>query len=366
MHRAADAEAAKLKQQLAVFVANARDNELILRRIQEQELQFIKSSGLEELLEAFFVDYRQRFHHDAVSLILLDPTYEVRRILDKLNIEQQRYPELHFADDEDALQSMFGRRLRPLLGCDPALYCNPLFTRQARPPASIAAFPLIRQARLIGSFNIGSRKARRYSKDTATDFLQRMVEIFAVCFENAINNEKIKLLGLLDPLTGVHNRRYFDQRLAEEVSQTLRQRKPLSCLFLDIDHFKRFNDDYGHQIGDRVLQEVANVIKSQMRLSDVLGRFGGEEFAILLTNTAQKEALEIAERIRQRIEQHQLQLDAHKPLHITLSAGCSTLDAREEIKGHEALGDQLIAAADTALYAAKEGGRNRVNFKVMT
>jgi len=364
MYCTADAEVEKLKRQISVYVDNARENEFKLRRFQEQELQFIKSAGLEQLLETFFVDYRQRFRHDAVSLLLLDPNYEVRRILDNLGIELQRYPELHFSDTPDMLQSMFGRRLRPLLGADQPRYSKQLFLGQARAPVSIAALPLVRQARLIGSFNIGSLKARRYTKDSATDFLQRMAEIFAVCFENAINNEKIKLLGLLDPLTGVHNRRYFDQRLAEEVSLSLRQHKPLSCLFLDIDHFKVFNDNYGHQVGDRVLQDVASVIKSQMRLSDVLGRFGGEEFAILLTNTAEKEALEIAERVRQSIEAHRLELDNHS-LNITLSAGCSTLDARQEQPYHNGLGDQLIAAADAALYSAKEGGRNRVRFRAL-
>ena len=364
MYCTADAEVEKLRQQIKIYVDNARDNELKLRRFQEQELQFIKSAGLEQLLETFFVDYRQRFRHDAVSLLLLDPNYEVRRILDNLGIEQQRYPELHFSDNPDMLHSMFGRRLRPLLGANQPLYSEQLFIGQARPPFSIAALPLVRQTRLIGSFNIGSLKARRYTENSATDFLQRMAGIFAVCFENAINNEKIKLLGLLDPLTGVHNRRYFDQRLAEEVSLSLRQHKPLSCLFLDIDHFKAFNDNYGHQVGDRVLQDVASVIKSQMRLSDVLGRFGGEEFAILLTNTAEKEALEIAERIRQSIEAHRLELNDHS-LNITLSAGCSTLDARQEQQYHDGLGDQLIAAADAALYTSKEGGRNQVSFRVL-
>ena len=355
------AKAKNLERQLNYYVDNARDNELKLRRFQEQELQFIKTAGLEELLEAFFVDFRQRFNHDAVSLLLIDPDYEVRRILNNLGIEEQRYPELHFSDNVEILTPIFGRRLRPLLGCEQPLCHEQLFTAQARPPASIAALPLIRQTRLIGSFNIGSRKARRYTKHCATDFLQRMVEIFAVCFENAINNEKVKLLGLLDPLTGVHNRRYFDQRLAEEVSLSLRQHKPLSCLFLDIDHFKRFNDNYGHQVGDRVLQDVAGVIKTQMRLSDVLGRYGGEEFAILLTNTAEKEAMDIAERIRHSVEAHRLELD-NTTLNITLSAGCSTLDTCPDHPCLDATGEQLVAAADSALYEAKEGGRNRVSF----
>ncbi len=365
MHDAVDAKVEKLRRQLDFYIQNARDNELKLHRFQKQELQFIKSAGLEELLESFFFNYRHRFKHDAVSLLLLDPDYEIRRILDKLGIEQQRYPELHLTDSADVLESIFGRHLRPLLGSEQPHYNKQLFTGQARTPLSIAAFPLIRQNRLIGSFNIGSLRSERYTKHSATDFLQRIVEIFAVCFENAINNEKIKLLGLLDPLTGVHNRRYFDQRLAEELSQALRQHKPLSFLFLDIDHFKTFNDNYGHQVGDRVLQNVASMIKSQMRLSDVLSRFGGEEFAILLPNTAKKEALEIAERIREKTEKLKLEADEECELGVTLSAGCSTLEAHQDQLYHDALGNQLVAAADAALYNAKEEGRNRVSFRTL-
>ncbi len=360
MHCTAPSDSARLRRQINEFIGNARDNERKLRRFQEQELQFIKSAGLEELLEAFFVDFRRRFGHDAVSLLLLDEDYEIRRILDNLGIARQRYPDLHFSETPEFLQDRFGLRLRPLLGNRPAADYEQLFGRMARPLHSLAALPLVRAGRLMGSFNIGSHRARRYGEHTATDFLQRLVDIFGVCFENALNNERIKLLGLLDPLTGVHNRRYFDQRLSEEVSLARRQDKPLSCLFLDIDHFKRFNDDYGQQTGDRVLQEVAGRIKSQMRLSDVLGRYGGEEFAILLPDTAQKEALEIAERIRHSIETRALRLDDEQSLGITLSAGCSTLDAASD---PGCSGEDLVAAADTALYAAKEGGRNRVCFQ---
>lgn len=361
MYDAVDTKVEKLKRQFDFYIDNARDNELKLRRFHQQELQFIKSSGLEELLENFFCDYRHRFKHDAVSLLLLDSNYEIRHILDNLSIAQQRYSELHLSNSLDSLESIFGRRLQPLLGSGETHYNKQLFTEQASPLLSIAAFPLVRQNRLIGSFNIGSLSSERYTKHSATDFLQRLSEIFAVCFENAINNEKIKLLGLLDPLTGIHNRRYFDQRLSEELSRALRQQKPLSFLFLDIDHFKTFNDRYGHQTGDQVLQRVATMIKAQMRLSDVLSRFGGEEFAILLTNTATKGAMEIAERIRENTAA--LKFEEDQQLRVTLSIGCSTLEAGQAQQNHDALAHQLVAVADAALYGAKEEGRNRVSFR---
>lgn len=358
-----DSDVNKLKRQLNTYVDNAKLNEKKLRRFQQQELKFIKAAGLEELLEAFFVDFRRRFNHDTVSLLLIDQDHEIRRILLNLGIVTQHYPELLFSDDSLMLTTLFGQRLQPRLGNQHSDCCPVLFANQVCLPACIASFPLIRQGKAIGSFNIGSMKALRYSATTATDFLQRLVEIFAVCFENAINHEKIKLLGLLDPLTGIHNRRYFDQRLSEEVSHGLRQNQPLSCLFLDIDHFKSFNDTHGHHIGDLVLQEVACLIKSQMRLSDVMARFGGEEFAILLPHTDKQVTIEIAERIRHNVANHRIVIDSSDAhLQITLSIGCSTLNIEHPLQTSNKLGQQLVCTADTALYEAKQQGRNRVSY----
>ena len=137
----------------------------------------------------------------------------------------------------------------------------------------------------------------------------------------------------------------------------------MSCLFLDIDHFKQVNDIYGHHIGDMVLQDVARLIKNQMRQSDVLARFGGEEFAVLLVQTDQHLATEIAERIRQQINSHNISLDNTTNLSVTISIGCTTLDNNNDnnlIAGEAS--QQLLMRADEALYRSKQRGRNQVNF----
>jgi two-component system, cell cycle response regulator len=119
----------------------------------------------------------------------------------------------------------------------------------------------------------------------ATNFIEWLAAVASVCLENVANNERLKHIGLTDALTGVHNRRYFDQRLREEVDRALRKGQPLSCLLVDVDHFKHVNDKHGHLIGDAVLREVAEQIKDQLRLSDAMARYGGEEFAVLLVQT---------------------------------------------------------------------------------
>lgn len=358
-HRDAS-ENSKLRRQLKAYISQAQQNEQKLLRFQEQELQFISANGLAELLNTLLYDFRRRFGHDAITLLLIDQEFEIRRILENLGLDD-KHPDLLFCDDTSSIMPLFPADPRPRLGRCEAESSQLLFPAYQVQPASMALFPLIRNRQLIGCLNIGSLQQERFIHGAATDFLERLAAILAVCLENAFNHERIKLLGLLDPLTGIHNRRYFDERLEEEISFSLRQNKALSCLFIDIDHFKQFNDVYGHHVGDLVLKRVAKLIKTQMRQSDVLARFGGEEFAVLLAQTDKRAATEIAERIRQQIAAQQISL-GDAILRVTVSIGCSTLNSNEtELLANQAA-QQLLMRADEALYRSKQQGRNQVNF----
>ena len=184
--------------------------------------------------------------------------------------------------------------------------------------------------------------------------------VASVCLENVANNERLKHIGLTDSLTGVHNRRYFEQRLREEVDRALRKGYPLSCLLVDLDHFKQVNDEHGHLIGDVVLREVAELIKDQLRLSDAMARYGGEEFAVLLVQTDAVTARAISERIRQAIATQPIRLPDDKAIHVTLSIGFSTLKEEVRRADVDAKARDLVGRADHALYTAKRTGRNRV------
>ena len=161
-----------------------------------------------------------------------------------------------------------------------------------------------------------------------------------------------------------YSRRYFDQRLYEEINLVYRKQKALSCLFIDIDHFKRFNDTYGHHVGDVVLRDVASALKKQMRPNDILARYGGEEFAVLLTQTSHDDAMDMAERIRICIEELQTRDGEGKPLKVTVSIGCTTLYS-DYPGGLDISTSELLAHADSALYEAKELGRNQVRYHSM-
>ena len=161
--------------------------------------------------------------------------------------------------------------------------------------------------------------------------------------------EAIRQLSLTDALTGVGNHRHLDETLAAETVRAQRYTAPLSLVMLDIDHFKRVNDTWGHEAGDRVLQEVGKQLRSLLRQTDTASRMGGEEFVVLMPATALKEAFAGAERIRRALEQRVIE---NLPP-VTASFGVASLLPGES-------GPALLARADGALYSAKREGRNRV------
>jgi diguanylate cyclase (GGDEF)-like protein len=158
--------------------------------------------------------------------------------------------------------------------------------------------------------------------------------------------------ALRDPLTGTGNRIAMDQTLAREIDMAKRHGQPLSLLMLDIDHFKHVNDSHGHAAGDEVLKTVAESIKDQLRNVDMVFRFGGEEFLILLSNTSREAAAMIGERLRYAAQVQDC-YTAGTRIELTVSLGCSTLLPGEST-------ESLLRRADNALYVAKREGRNRL------
>lgn len=167
-------------------------------------------------------------------------------------------------------------------------------------------------------------------------------------------NELLSKLSFKDALTGLFNRRYFDQRLEEEVNRAERLNKPVALLMVDIDFFKTYNDTYGHERGDGILRLVAEVMRANSRLHDVVCRYGGEEFAVILPETDRAQALCAAERTRQAIERLDIPLGPDAPRKVTISIGVGVFP-EDAVTASE-----LVQHADHALYEAKHSGRNTV------
>ncbi len=190
-----------------------------------------------------------------------------------------------------------------------------------------------------GSFNLSDRQP-----------LESVADICATAIQNAHYVERVKQLAYRDGLTGIFNRRFFELRMTEELERARRFGAVMAVIMIDIDNFKQLNDDFGHPLGDEVLRQVSSLLHGQLRAFDVVCRYGGEEFAILLSETNPEHALGVAEKLRRLVETWPF---PGVPRSVTISAGAATFP--ENGTNYE----QLLKAADSGLYAAKVAGRNR-------
>jgi diguanylate cyclase (GGDEF)-like protein len=177
-----------------------------------------------------------------------------------------------------------------------------------------------------------------------------------VAIINGIRQQhELEYIANVDGLTGLFNRRWMNVFFKRQITRALNDNKPLALLLADLDNFKQINDTYGHLVGDEILFAVASVLTQQIRPSDLLARFGGEEFALILPDTSIVEANQIAERVRLAIETSLFKMDngVDQDIHLTISIGITCLMLGDEM-------NNLLTRADIALYQAKENGRNRV------
>jgi len=354
------AENLSLKRQLKAFITKARQNEDKLHRFQELELRLIGCTSLITFLKMVAYDYRTESGLDRVSIILHDPEYEHRRIMDEEDVVLSEHPDLLFVEQTRELDTCYGISVKPYLGIYRPDQHSHMFPLDLPSPKSVALLPIKSEGEIIGSLNLGSDNKDRFVRGVASDFLQRFASIVSVCLSNVMSNERLKRIGLTDSLTGVNNRRYFEQRLLEEACQAQRHSKPLSCLFFDVDHFKNINDSYGHQAGDEILKDIAETIRTCLRTSDTLARYGGEEFSALLADTTEAKATEIAERVRETIDDKRFILEDGRITSVTISIGIASLDLCHRHTNIQLAGNCLIKHADECLLKAKKTGRNRV------
>jgi diguanylate cyclase (GGDEF)-like protein len=210
--------------------------------------------------------------------------------------------------------------------------------------------------KVMGQLLSSNRHLRRLEQTVQ----ERTHELGQALTEAQALRERYEQLSLIDDLTELHNRRFFFPETEAAVARALRYRRPLSLMILDLDHFKHVNDTFGHVVGDKVLREVAAILKAESRAGDILARFGGEEFALVLTDTDLEGAVPLADRLRQRVKS--AAQDALAPgLSISLSGGVAAIDeSLHSLETAPSVLAALVKQADLALYFAKTRGRDRV------
>lgn len=262
------------------------------------------------------------------------------RVLGWTPEEMMAMPPFGLALEEDVpmLSATATRHLQP--GVEPALVC----ARVRRKDESI----------------VWVEVSVRVVRDSVTEEAKEMIIIMRDITERKMMEVQLEKLALTDELMEIGNRRAFDQELDREWKRTLRHGSQISLLLLDLDHFKSFNDLYGHQVGDDCLRTIAFAVKRAVRAADLPARYGGEEIAVILPETESTDACEVAERVRLEIENLQIthEGNADGGYRVTASVGVATALAR--CGGTMRMPESLILATDNALYRAKREGRNRI------
>jgi len=219
-----------------------------------------------------------------------------------------------------------------------------------RETASAVCLPLVSFGQVLGALLLESASCDAFAAEDVSA-LESVSDICATAIQNARHFERVRQMAYVDGVTGIFNRRYFELRIAEELARSTRHGLTFSVIMLDIDHFKRLNDDFGHLAGDEVLRQVAAILAQQLRKSDVASRYGGEEFAIITPETGVEGAAAVSDKLRRVMESWHFP-SVERP--VTVSAGVAEFPAQGNTR------DQLVQSADEALYAAKQSGRNCV------
>ncbi len=214
---------------------------------------------------------------------------------------------------------------------------------------NIVCIPLLAGDECIGVMNITNKESGAAFTDEEVNLLTTLAGQAAI----TINNANLYHLAITDGLTQLFINRYFRQKLSDEIRRAKRYNRKVAIILTDIDHFKKFNDTYGHQQGDSVLATTAKIFRESVRETDIPCRYGGEEFVVILPETGAKEAAEVAERLRKAVESYEFPpMQGNQPLKVTISLGVAAFPDHAEDE------ETLIKHADLALYACKEGGRN--------
>ncbi len=290
------------------------------------------------------------FDEENQGMILSEEVYELtssdfRGLFDRKQIlkNREKIRGTLFPGDTKIFNHIF-KTQRPIQPED----LKEIFQAQRMQDKAVAAYPMLVHKKIFGIVMLTGLRI------DAQRLLRILIERFVSEMERVRLYERVETLAITDGLTGMYVRRHLLDRLIGELDRSKRFGYKLSFLMIDIDYFKRFNDNYGHLVGDAVLKQVAETIKSSVREVDLVGRYGGEEFGVLLIETDENLALMVADRIRRSVEEKAFKAYDEK-LKVTVSIGCSTYAYYDATDA-----PLILESADSALYQAKRQGRNRV------
>jgi len=337
--------------QASIALANARLYSLEQRR--RAQLEAINAIARETtavleisaLLKQVCALVLESFGGDHASVLLFEDDRLVLRahqgrLTPLFKVGDELLPEGLLARALDSRKAVVEKDVRQVAGHRPGF----------RETVSAVCLPLVSFGQVLGVLALESASCEAFLP-ADVNALESVSDICATAIQNARHFDRVRQLAYLDGVTSIFNRRYFELRITEEMARSSRHGLTFSVIMVDIDHFKQLNDEFGHLLGDEVLRQVSAILTQQLRKSDVLSRFGGEEFAIITPETDLDSALAVADKLRRVVGSWHFP-GVSRP--VTISAGVAEFPAQGGTR------DELVKSADEALYAAKQTGRNRV------
>jgi two-component system cell cycle response regulator len=349
LHQKVLRENKELKRQLREILDIACENQQIQDHFEALEQKILRSRSITDMARAIAKEIKQRFEVDYVTICLALEAEDVlcqtqgdlkgTRGLSNLRIVEPK-----------VLRDAIPKRIRgPILQGGAVEGKSPFFSkRELASIKSNAVVPLFLSNKLIGTLNLGSQDADRYSRDKSTDFLRKLGCKISLAMDNIIAHQRLLELSVTDQLTGISNRRHFDEALKQEVERSQRYNASLACMVVDLDGFKAINDQHGHQIGDQALKHVARILRDNSRRQDVVARYGGDEFAIILPHTALMAAVRTAEKYAVQLQENPFQSQG-EALPLKLSIGVAAIPETQVDPPED-----LVKEADRRLFHAKE------------
>ncbi len=312
--------------------------------------------NLEETSNTLSVEVNKMFGHKDITVIL----YLFHSSTGELGITSSQKGQLQVnlkAKKGDLFDQWVVKTLHPLLVEDAKndfrFDVEKIMSEDSRPIRSLISAPLLVGDKTLGILRIDSPLAHHFTTDDLR-FLRTIADLTSVAIENAQLYQKIEALAIRDGLTGLYLRRHMMDRLGEEINRELRRGRELCFVMIDLDHFKQYNDNFGHIAGDIVLRTLAAMLTEFFdQPGDLVCRYGGEEFCVLLPDCPKAKAIELANEFRKKISTREIILRRQKT-NVTVSIGVAAFPKDTKMK------EELIHKADEALYKAKEGGRNKV------
>jgi diguanylate cyclase (GGDEF)-like protein len=338
-------------EDLATILERIRENEEIARKFFEIEVSILSILDFKGLFERLLSEIREKFGIPCVWISLVDRS-EISDLTHTLAESKDLKERLNIIDRKTFL-SLIDYGTKPLLLNGDLRPYYPLFPKgQLNFIRSLAISPITLHGEVIGSLNQADLSRLRYRPGMDTQLLEQLAVKVSICLSNVIAHERLKWFAVRDPLTGLLNRRIMETVLKREFKRAQRYRTPLSLAFLDLDDFKAVNDRYGHEWGDALLKYVAGTLMEITRDSDVVSRYGGDEFVIILPGIPAREVRKLLQRLQVHFRNHPMEREKSS-IPVSISFGVASMTdpgARDP--------ESLLRSADAMLFESKKG-KNR-------